>query len=204
MGFDALPNTREEVSAVGKTFPSDLVDIVVGADFSDRAIKTLPLIDYRILYFATHGLLPTDLECQPWPSLVTSPPQHLEGKDDGLLDIEEILGFELDADLVVLSACNTGGPGVETGGESLSGLARGFFFAGARSLIVSHWLAEDETTKDLMISTFERMHGSSGAGRANALQYAQLRLMEDGRNSHSILWAAFTVVGDGARGLSPL
>ena len=208
--FPPLPITGIEVSEVAKTFPSNLADILVGAAFTDRAIKTLPLIDYKILHFATHGLLPTELECQPWPALVTSPPQHLEGNDDGLLDIEEILQFKLDADLVVLSACNTGGPGLATGGESLSGLARSFFFAGARSLIVSHWLAEDLSTSDLMIRTFKRMRSSSGVGWASALQYAQLSLIEDANNprlrirSHPLLWAAFTVVGDGARSLSPI
>jgi CHAT domain-containing protein len=157
-----------------------------------------------VLYFATHGLLPTDLECQPQPSLVTSQPQTLAGKNDGFLDMEEILQLRLDADLVVLSACNTGGPD-KKGGENLSGLARAFFFSGARSLLVSHWLAADEATAELMVDLFSDMH-QSGTGLAKALKNVQSgfvkRLDATQENyTHPFFWANFTVVGDGNKGL---
>lgn len=206
--FQALPLTRFELEQVRNTFAGNRADIVVGADFNDRAVMTLPLSDYRILYFATHGLLPAELECQPQPALLTTLPDQPQGSEDGLIDVDEIVGLRLDADLVVLSACNTGGPGLETGGESLSGLARAFFFAGARSLIVSHWLAENRTTAQMMIQTFKRMRTAPGEGWAGALRSAQLSLIDEAASpqlrarSHPLLWAAFTVVGDGARGVS--
>lgn len=205
LSLRALPITESEVNEISKTFSSDSVNIVLENDFNDHELKNMSLSDYRILYFATHGLLPTELACQAQPSLVTSLPAIVKGKDDGLLDIEEILGLKLDTELVVLSACNTGGSGLESGGESLSGLARAFFFAGARSLIVSHWLAENKTTSDLMTRMFKQMQLSQDLGWASALRAAQLTLLEDANNprlrvrSHPLLWATFTVVGDGAQ-----
>lgn len=205
LSLSALPITELEVYEISKTFPRESVDIVLGKDFNDQALKKMSLSDYQILYFATHGLLPTDLTCQAQPSLVTSLPEIAKGKDDGLLDIEDILGLKLDSELVVLSACNTGGAGLKSGGESLSGLARAFFFAGARSLIVSHWLAENRTTADLMTRMFRLIQGGQELGWASALRAAQLSLLEDANNprlrvrSHPLLWAAFTVVGDGAQ-----
>ena len=205
ISIPALPITESEVNEISNAFSSNSVDIVLGKDFNDHALKNMPLSDYRILYFATHGVLPTELECQAQPSLVTSLPEIVKGKDDGLLDIEDILGLKLDSELVVLSACNTGGPALESGGESLSGLARAFFFAGARSLIVSHWLAEDTTTSDLMKRMFKKIKAGEVVGWARALRDAQLTLLEDANNpklrirSHPLLWAVFTVVGDGAQ-----
>lgn len=205
LSLGSLPITKTEVNEISKTFSADSINLVLGHSFTDHTVKNTPLSDYRILYFATHGLLPAELACQPEPSLVTSLPEPASGKDDGLLDIEEVMGLKLDTDLVVLSACNTGGPGFESGGESLSGLARAFFFAGARALIVSHWLVEDQSTASLMVRTFREMQQNSGTGWASALRSAQLKLIDDANDpdllirSHPFLWAAFTVVGDGAK-----
>ena len=202
--FDPLPATKLEISEVVKAFSESSVDVSFGSDFTDQAVKNLPLDQYQVLYFATHGLLPTDLECQPQPSLVTSQPQTLAGKNDGFLDMEEILQLRLDADLVVLSACNTGGPD-KKGGENLSGLARAFFFSGARSLLVSHWPAADEATAELMVDLFSDMH-QSGTGLAKALKNVQSGFVKNlnatqVNYSHPFFWANFTVVGDGKKGL---
>ncbi|MGR9054021.1 MAG: CHAT domain-containing protein, partial [Gammaproteobacteria bacterium] len=210
LSLGPLPITATEVNEIGKTFPPQSVSIVLGDRFTDYAVKNMPLSDYRILYFATHGLLPSELACQPQPALVTSLPKAAGGKNDGLLDLEEIMGLKLDTDLIVLSACNTGGPGFESGGESLSGLARAFFFAGARALIVSHWFVEDTSTANLMVNTFKEMQQNTGMGWADALRTAQLKLMDDANNprrriwSHPFIWAAFTVVGDGAKTVSKI
>lgn len=200
LAMGALEITRSEVSEIASLFPANSSDRVFREQFTDVEIKRLPLNDYRILYFATHGLLPYDLECQSVPALVTT----LADNGDGLLDMDEILDLRLDADLVVLSACNSGGPGSKNGGESLSGLARAFFFAGARTLIVSHWLAENNATVQLMVTLF-RYGGGSGQGLADALRHAQMSLMDLAEDpdfraySHPLIWGAFTVVGDGAR-----
>ncbi len=206
----ALEVTRNEVTEIAGLFPADSRDLVFGQQFTDEEVKRLPLNEYRILYFATHGLLPSDLECQSVPALVTSLTEKPSAGGDGLLDMDEILDLRLNADLVVLSACNSGGSGLKTGGESLSGLARAFFFAGARSLIVSHWLAENQATVHLMVTLFSESGSQSNKSLADALRHAQMSLIEmsDDPNlrafSHPLIWAAFTVVGDGARGAKRL
>jgi len=205
LALGALPITQQEVDAVAATFPEALSERVFGARFNENAVRSGALDKYRVLYFATHGLLPAELECQPEPSLVASLSQPPGQNEDGLIEASEILKLRLDADLVVLSACNTGGPGLETGGESLSGLARAFFFAGARTLIVSHWPAEDETTAELMVRLFQRMRESPDTPLSDALRLAQLSVIDQAKGSgralrsHPFLWGAFTVVGDGVK-----
>jgi CHAT domain-containing protein len=138
---------------------------------------------------------------------VTSPSDSTREGDEGLIDASEILHLKLDADLVVLSACNTGGPGAEKEirGESLSGLARAFFFAGARSVLASHWYLPDEETAGLMIDTFKNLYNQSDPkGLTIALNLAQRELMNDQLTSHPFYWAGFSLVGNGARSVSPL
>ncbi|MGH8549776.1 MAG: CHAT domain-containing protein [Methylococcales bacterium] len=206
MAMGPLDITRDEVTEIAGLFSGNTSDLLFGEQFTDNEIEHLPLNEYRILYFATHGLLPSDLECQSVPALVTSLPEKPGGTGDGLLDMDEILDLRLNADLVVLSACNSGGSGSKTGGESLSGLARAFFFAGARSLIVSHWLAENNATVQLMVTLFRQTGSNPNQGLADALRVAQLSLIERAEDpnlralSHPLIWAAFTVVGDGAKG----
>jgi CHAT domain-containing protein len=121
---------------------------------------------------------------------------------DGLLTSSDILDIPLDADLVVLSACNTGGPGEETGGESLSGLARAFFYSGARSLLVTHWETPDEPTTKIMVDTFKRLR-SGNLSLAEALRKSQTDFIQKYPYwSHPVAWASFTLVGDGDQHLS--
>jgi CHAT domain-containing protein len=197
-----LPNTKKELSGISGMFPADSTVLVLSKEFTEQKVKTYPLQDYRILYFATHGLLPGEFQCQPEPSLVASPSDSTREGDEGLIDASEILHFKLDADLVVLSACNTGGPGAEKEirGENLSGLARAFFFAGARSLLASHWYLPDKETAGLMIDTFKGLYNQNDPkGLAIALNLAQRELMKDGSTSHPFYWAGLSLVGDGAR-----
>jgi len=116
---------------------------------------------------------------------------------DGLLTMEEILALKLDADWVVLSACNTAAPDGKLGGQSLSGLARAFFYSGARSLLVSHWAVASQPTVVLTTSLFDAYTRDAAVGRAAALRTAQLKLLGDAATSHPSFWAPFVLVGDG-------
>lgn len=199
----ALPNTAKELRQTAARLKAPDSALILGPAFCKPTLKKLKLSDYRILYFATHGLLPYKLECLPEPALVLSrsPEGGGGGKtDDGLLTSGEIVDLKLDADLVVLSACDTGGPGEETGGEALSGMARAFLYAGARSLLVSHWEIPDEPTVKLFVTCFDRL-GSRDATLAEAMQSAQIALMEDPATSHPMAWGGFTIVGDGGQRL---
>jgi len=159
----------------------------------------MSLSDYRVLYFATHGLLPTALRCQSEPALVLSPPaQTAATRDaDGVLDASEVSQHRLNAQLVVLSACNTATGGGQFGGESLSGLAGAFFHAGAHSVLASHWEVPSAQTVQLMTGLFERLGPSINGGIADALRQSQLALVQRPETAHPFFWAAFTLIGDG-------
>jgi CHAT domain-containing protein len=180
--------------------------IVTGADFTDTDItRRDDLADYRILHFATHGLvLPPRPECPARPALLTS---FGGAGSDGLLTFGEIFDLRIDADIVILSACDTASrssaaatqeAGLGSGGEfALDGLVRAFVGAGGRMVIASHWPVPDDynATERLISGLFEAPPGTSTAG---ALRLAQLSLMAEADTSHPYYWAGFAVVGDGA------
>jgi CHAT domain-containing protein len=199
----ALPDTADEVRQVGASIAGNQGEqIVAGQAFTDDGVKARKdLSDYKILYFATHGLLPQPSACLPEPALMTSVGL---GDSDGLLDASEILDLKLDADLVVLSACDTGGgggdaatSGLQGGGEALGGLTRAVIYAGGRSLIVSHWSVDSAATVRLMTGMFS----ATAATKAGALTQAQVALQQSQQFSHPYYWAPFTIVGDGSRPL---
>jgi CHAT domain-containing protein len=202
LGLEPLPETAQELRVVGGALGAQPRDLVTRAAFNDAALKRRDdLGDYRVVYFATHALLPQPAACLPLPALITS----LGGAEsDALLDASEILDLRLDADLVVLAACNTAGSeqdpvGLQGGGEALGGLARAMIYAGARGLVVSHWAVDSDAAMRLMIDLF----GSGAPDQAQGLLKAQQQVMSNPATSHPYFWAPFTVVGDGARPLQP-
>jgi CHAT domain-containing protein len=157
-------------------------------------LKSMPLKEYRILQFATHGLVAGDLNGLAEPALVLTPPAKATEEDDGLLTASEIAGLNLDADWVVLSACNTAA-GNKVGADALSGLARAFFFAGARAMLVSHWSVYSQAAVELTTRTFRNLAKAPATGRAEAFRQAMLTLINEGRPPS--YWAPFVVVGEG-------
>jgi CHAT domain-containing protein len=195
-----LPETAAELRNVSASLrDGDTSSLILGNDFSVTAVEQEDLADYRIVYFATHAILPHSVSCFAEPALLTSRSAGPSDRDDALLTASEILELQMDADLVVLSACNTGGPGEETGGESLSGLARSFFYAGARSLMVTHWQVPDKPTSILMTDSFRRL-ATQDRSIAEALRDSQAAFVRQyPQLSHPLAWASFTVVGDGGQ-----
>jgi CHAT domain-containing protein len=195
-----LPDTAGEVRTVAQALGAPADAVHLGAEASETVLRRQTLSDYRVIYFATHGLLPGELACQSEPALALSPPAApAAGRDDdGLLEASEIAGLRLNADLVVLSACNTAQSPTRFGGEALSGLAESFFYAGARALIASHWQVPSAATASLMVGLFKRLGAASGT--ADALRQSQLALIDQPATAHPFFWAAFTVIGDGGRG----
>ncbi len=134
------------------------------------------------------------------PALVFTPPPEASYEDDGLLTASEIARhLKLDAELVILSSCNTAAADGTPGAEALSGLAKAFFYAGSRALLVSHWPVESRAAATLTTRMFTSMAERPSQGRAKALQRAMLGLMEDGKTlyAHPMFWAPFVVVGEG-------
>ena len=183
-------------------------ELMTGGAFTDTAIASRrDLSDFRIIHFATHGLVTPPREgCPARPALLTS---FGPGQSDGLLGFGEIFDLSIDADLVILSACDTAGQasleatreaGVTTGGgQALDGLVRAFIAAGGRDVIASHWPAPDDfgATRRL----FSGFFAAAGAPVGQSLLAAQRGLMDDPATSHPCYWAGFAVIGDGARPL---
>jgi CHAT domain-containing protein len=195
-----LPDTADELKAVAKDLGAPASDIHLGRDASETTVKRLRLADYRVVYFATHGLVAGDIKGLAEPSLALSIPAQSSDLDDGLLTASEVAQLKLNADWVVLSACNTIA-GDRPGAEALSGLARAFFYAGARALLVSHWAVESNAAMRLTTSTFDFLKSDPSLGRAEALRRAMLAYMTDTTNplnAYPALWAPFVVVGEGA------
>ena len=203
------PISSAELVLASKIFGPSNSTLMTGAAFTDTALlKNDQLDQYRILHFATHGLVTAPRpDCPPRPALVTS----FGGPgSDGLLSFREIFDLKLDADVVILSACDTAGAasasasreaGIMTGGNyALDGLVRAFIGAGARSVIASHWPVPDsyDATKRLISGLIE---AKPGQPLADALAGAQRGLMDDAQTSHPFYWAAFIILGDGAKPL---
>ncbi len=184
---------------------SSAATVLTQGGFTDTAIKARDdLSDYRILHFATHGLVTAPQpECPPRPALLTS---FGDENSDGLLSFAEIFALRIDADLVILSACDTAGSatvgatleaGITSGGDfALDGLVRAFVGAGGRTVLASHWPVPDDfdATKRLIGGLFDEADSET----AGALRRSQLGLMDDIDTSHPFYWSAFAVVGDGA------
>ena len=175
---------------------ADQSEVKLGLNATETSVQQTKLDQYRIVYFATHGLVAGDLEkfnkAKAEPALVLTIPDKPTGHDDGLLQASEVAQLKLNADWAVLSACNTAtSDGV--GAEALSGLARAFLYAGARSLVVSHWDVSDEATTSLMSNLFAKKPYLS---HGEALMEATLKLLDDAKtndDAHPRMWAPFVV-----------
>ena len=207
-----LPDTADEVRSIAVALNADLTqDVFLGAQANEGAVKSRDLSGYKVLAFATHGLVPGDLNGLMQPALALSAPGVAGVEGDGLLTMGEILGLKLDADWVVLSACNTGS-GAGAGAEAVSGLGQAFFYAGTRALLVSNWPVETTSAKALTTDLFRRQAKDTELSRAEALQRAMLALIDGGgyvdpkskkmvfSYAHPIFWAPFTLIGDGGGG----
>ncbi|MGH6729310.1 MAG: CHAT domain-containing protein, partial [Sphingomicrobium sp.] len=206
------PISADELRLAEARFGPQQSRVVTGAAFNDAALLSGgdSLDQYRVLHFATHGLVTAPRpDCPARPALVTS---FAPDGSDGLLSFREIFDLKLDADVVILSACDTAGSataavsreaGIATGGNyALDGLVRAFVGAGARSVVASHWPVPDDydATKRLVGGLVNARPGQPLAG---ALEEAQEKLMDDPKTSHPFYWAAFIILGDGAKPLVP-
>jgi CHAT domain-containing protein/tetratricopeptide (TPR) repeat protein len=206
-----LPETTDEVCAVAKALSAPDSDVYLGARATVRAIKQLAqrgaLADYRVIHFATHGLVAGGRSAVERalsePAILLTPPVsgttgRALAEDNGLLGATDIAALSLNADWVVMSACNTAA-GSATHAEPLAGLARAFFHAGARALLVSHWEVDSLAAVKLTTRAFAELAGNPRTGRSRALQVAMSELITsaDPREAHPAYWAPFVVVGEG-------
>jgi CHAT domain-containing protein len=203
------PIPSDELVAASEVFGAGQSTLLTRAAFNDTAIERRgDLNSFRILHFATHAVVTPPREgCPAQPALVTS---FGDQGSDGLLQFGEVFDLNLDADLVILSACDTASTagleatreaGLENGGgQALDGLVRAFIGAGGRQVIASHWPAPEqyEATGRLFASFFRAPAGTS---QGDALLAAQRLLMDDPATSHPFYWSGFALIGDGSRPL---
>ncbi len=200
LAFEPIPGSKLELEAARQLYRASPGDEKLGSAFvaSSFTGDKLNLADYHVLHFATHALLQGEIGCLAEPALLMSPPPGAKDAKSALFTASEVANLKLDADLVILSACNTGGS--NGNGESLSGLARAFITAGARGLIVSHWEAVDKTTTYLLATFVQRRNTNPQEGVAESLAWAQRQLLHDAETdlpelAHPRLWAVMALVG---------
>ena len=191
--FQPLPETRTEAAAVGRMFGAGRIEMLLGEDATESALKRADLRGFSHLHFATHGILGEEVPGIGEPALVLA---H-EAGEDGFLTASEIARLRLDADLAVLSACNTGS-GEYVTGEGVMGLSRAFLIAGSRSVVVSLWPVASQATERLMGLFYAGL--GSGKDSHDALRDAKLKFRDDARKAgsierHPMFWAPFVVFG---------
>jgi len=193
-----LPETAGELRALSTTLGDGGRHVHLGAAATEAALRREPLADYRIIAFATHGLLAREIDGLSEPAIVLTPGDGRNRLDDGLLTTTDIAELQLDADLVILSACNTAGGDGRGDARGLTGLANAFFGAGARSLIATQWSVDSAASRDMMIGLIGAAARPDGAGIAYALRDAMLKMIAaSGPSSQPRFWAPFIVAGDG-------
>jgi CHAT domain-containing protein len=193
-----LPGTAPELKALAKALgASETADVYLRERATEAQLKTANLTRKRVIAFATHALTAGDLGLGE-PGLVFTPPGAASERDDGYLSASEAATLDLRADWIILSACNTAA-GDAPGAKGLSGLARAFFLAGARSLLVSHWPVWDDAAGRITTAAVKSFQANPAQGRAEALRQASLALMADTsspRFAHPAAWAPFVLVGE--------
>jgi CHAT domain-containing protein len=193
-----LPGTANELKAMAKALgASETADVFLRERATEAQLKAANLTRKRVIAFATHALTAGDLGLGE-PGLVFTPPASASERDDGYLAASEAARLDLHADWIILSACNTAA-GDAPGAKGLSGLARAFFLAGARSLLVSHWPVWDDAAGRITTAAVKSFQANPSQGRAEALRQAALALMADTsspRFAHPAAWAPFVLVGE--------
>ncbi len=206
--LNRLPDTAEEIKTVAQVLNADLTeDVFLREQASERRVKTMPLADRKVVAFATHALVSGDVDGLDQPALALSSPSVTGDQEDGLLTMTDIMKLKLNADWIVLSACNTGAAG-GTGAEALSGLGQAFFYAGSRAILASMYPVETTSARKLVTGIFSLQVHDHTLTRSQALRKSMLELidresMQDEATgkivasyAHPIFWAPFVIVGD--------
>ncbi|WP_337187146.1 CHAT domain-containing tetratricopeptide repeat protein [Phenylobacterium sp.] len=208
--YGPLPGTADELRAMARVLGAPAASVRLGDAATEAALKASSrLSQARVVAIATHGILSSEIPGLDEPGLVLTPPAEATPEDDGVLTASEAAALHLQADWVILSACNTAGPDGSPGGRNLSGLANAFLHAGARALMVSHWRVYDDATSALTARTIAAQRADPDLSRAEALQVA-MRAVRTGRLpdgaplpgwrpewAHPAYWAPFVVIATG-------
>ena len=200
--LSALPDTRREAQGLAGQLGVGQSRILLAEEASDTGLAQLnssgELARYRILLFATHGLMPGNAGAESALALTPGGGCETENaNEDGMLVASEISRLAMDADWVILSGCNTATQDLGPDPRSLSGLARAFFAAGARRVLASHWSVDSAATTDLLAELFNK----NGEANSRTLQRTMAKMRTSrstlSYRAHPAFWAPFVIVGDG-------
>ena len=195
-----LKETADELRAMAQALGAGEESLWLQGSATESNAKQTDLSRYRTIAFSTHGVMAGEIDGVSEPGLILTPPAVGTVTDDGYLSAGEIARLRLNADWVILSACNTAAPDGTPGAEGLSGLAKAFFYAGATSLLVSHWPVASEATVPLTTNMLREFSRNPAGGKARAQREAMRALIHTPGHpeyAHPVFWAPFVVVGEG-------
>jgi CHAT domain-containing protein len=197
-----LPDAAAELRDIADVLNVPQSELLLGGEATERNLRSHPLNDYKIISFATHAIVAGELEGGTEPALILSPGADQKNtKNDGVLTANEIADLPLDANLVILSACNTAAPDGRIAGRGLSGLADAFFFAGARAVVVTQWSVFSDAARQLGTGLVSRSVVSNSIGVAEGLRQAMVDYVSNAKEdylAHPRFWASYIIAGDGA------
>ena len=193
-----LPETRTELTNMARLFDFNSSTLIFGEDANEENLKRMDLKRYNIISIASHAILADELMGFSEPGIILTPPLIPTKQNDGILTSAEIAQLSLNADWVILSACNTAGSDGKTANEAFSGLARSFFYAGARTILASHWPVVSKSTSEFTNLVFAE-YEKSNVGKAEAHRKAIKRFLRSKNilHAHPSIWGAFSIIGDG-------
>jgi CHAT domain-containing protein len=196
-GLPLLPETAVELQQMAENFPTGDATLLLGENATKPTVSHSHPGRFRVLAFSTHALMAGQLPGLPEPAIVLTPDGRSD-EWDGLLMASDVASMDIDADLVILSACNTAAPDGGPFADGFSGLARAFLHAGARSLLVSNWSVASDATVGLTTGFLRAIHQAPRMRRADALRTSMLKMLDGGDSTftHPGFWAPFVVVGE--------
>ena len=190
----ALPGTEKELKTIAGEFSNNNNKLLLRDEANEKNVKNLDLTNTKYVVFSSHAIVAGEMRGIDQPGIILTPPDNVTDNNDGLLTANEISSLEMNAELVVLSACNTGS-GNTNSMEGLTGLAKSFFIAGNRELLVSNWRVTDKYAAELTTMMFKYLNKNNELTKAEALQLSIKNLIN--KDLHPIFWAPFMLVGDG-------
>jgi CHAT domain-containing protein len=191
--FRRLPQTAEEAEAIKEAASPQEVLVALGFEVNRDTLMKPELRQYRIIHFATHGVL-NNVNPELSGIALSQVDERGAALEDGMLRLNDIYNLKLPSELVVLSACDTG-LGKDIRGEGLVGLTRGFMYAGSPRVVATMWKVDDYATSRLMKSFYQQMF-KKNLSPAAALRQAQIEMLNQGRWSDPFYWAAFMLYGE--------
>jgi len=194
-----LPETRIELTNIAKFFGEHSSTLLLGDNANEDQLKLMELAKFSVISFATHAILANELEGIREPGIVLTPPISVTELNDGVLTATEIAQLELNADWVILSACNTAAADGELSNEAFSGLARSFFYAGTRTILASHWPVASQPTAEFVNLIIEE-YFKKNVGKSEAHKRAIKTFLQAQNElySHPSIWGPFSIIGDGS------